>query len=121
MNGVRRTAQNDAIGFAPIAGVPPVRRQPVSGEDAGGTPNPLHSRGCEFNQLAPHTPERLDAPRLHVSRQHRVARAPPLLASMARHGYSRSCPAKITDFTHLSYTVTESPCPTNQKPNTPAD
>ena len=101
----------DAIGFAPIAGVPPVGRLPVSGEDAGGTPNPLHSRGCEFNQLAPHTPERLDAPRLHVSRQHRVARAPPLLAGMARHGYSRSCRgqgrAKITDFAHLSYTVTE--------------
>jgi len=99
----------DAIGLAPIADVPPVRRQPVSGEDAGGTPNPLHSRGCEFNQLAPHTPEGLDAPRLHVSRQHRMARGPPLLAGMARHGYSRSCRgqgrAKITDSAHLSYSL----------------
>jgi hypothetical protein len=110
MNGVRRTAQSDAIGFVPIAVVPPVRRLPVSGEDAGGTTNPQAnavSRGCEFNQLAPHTPERLDAPRLHVSRQHHVPRGPPLLASIARHGYSRSCQAKITDFAHLSYTVTE--------------
>ena len=76
----------DAIGFGPIAGIPPVGRWPVSDEDAGGIPNPLLSRGCKFNQLAPHTPERLDAPRLHVTRQHRVARGPPLLAGMARHG-----------------------------------
>ena len=97
----------DAIGFAPIAGIPPVGRLLISSEDAGGIPNPLPGRGCKFNQLAPHTPERLDAPRVAMTRQHRMARGPPLLASMARHEYSRSCQAKITDFTHLSYTATE--------------
>jgi hypothetical protein len=69
-----------------FAGVPPVRRQPVSRLDAGGTLYPLRSRGSEFNQLAPHTPERLIAPRLHVSRQHHAGRGPPVLEGMARQG-----------------------------------
>ena len=77
---------SDANGFAPFAGVPPVRRLPVSRVEAGGTPYPLQRRGSEFNQLAPHTPERLIAPRSAVSRQHRLPRAPPVLDGMARHG-----------------------------------
>lgn len=83
---------SDAIGFAPIcerrafAGVPPVGRLPGSRMEAGGTPYPLPRRGSEFNQLAPHTPEGLIAPRSAVSRQHRLPRAPPVLESMARHG-----------------------------------
>lgn len=68
-----------AIGFAPIAGVPPVRRRPVSRMDSGGTPYPLRSKGSEFNQLAPHAPEGLIAPRSAVARQQRSPRAPPLL------------------------------------------
>jgi hypothetical protein len=56
------TARKTANGFAPFAGVPPVLHSFVVGSLAGGTPNPLRSRGSEFNQLAPHTPERLDAP-----------------------------------------------------------
>jgi hypothetical protein len=75
-----------ANGFAPFAGVPPVGRQPVSDVDAGGTPYPLRSKGSEFNQLAPHAPEWLIAPRSAMSRQHRLPRAPPVLDSMARHG-----------------------------------
>ena len=75
-----------AIGFAPIAGVPPVRRLPAHEVEAGGTPYPLQRKGSEFNQLAPHAPERLIAPRSAMSRQHRLSRAPPVLDGMARHG-----------------------------------
>jgi hypothetical protein len=75
-----------ANGFAPFAGVPPVRRLPVSRVEAGGTPYPLRSTGSEFDQLAPHTPERLSATRSVMSRQHRLSRAPPVLDGMARHG-----------------------------------
>lgn len=85
MSIVLRTAQREAIGFAPIAGVPPVGRQPAHEVEAGGTPYPLQRKGSEFNQLAPHTPERLIAPRSAMSRQHRLARAPPVLNGMARH------------------------------------
>ncbi|MFQ3568133.1 MAG: hypothetical protein SNJ59_14190 [Aggregatilineales bacterium] len=89
MSIVLRTAQSDAIGFAPIAGVPPVGRQPAHEVEAGGTPYPQAnsvSRGSEFNQLAPHAPEWLIAPRSAMSRQHRCARALPVLEGMARHG-----------------------------------
>ena len=55
-------------------------------EAARGTPNPLQRKGCEFNKLAPQVPERLDAPRVRVSRQQPSERAPPVLAGMARHG-----------------------------------
>lgn len=86
MSIVLRTAQSDAIGFAPIAGVPPVGRLPAHEVEAGGTPYPLHRKGSEFNQLAPHAPERLIAPCSAVSRQHRLPCAPPVLDGMARHG-----------------------------------
>jgi len=91
MRIVLRTTRTDATasaanGFAPFAGVPPVRRLPVSRVEAGGTPYPLRSKGSEFNQLAPHAPERLIAPRSAVPRQHRLPRAPPVLEGMARHG-----------------------------------
>ena len=94
----RCTPQRNAIGIAPIAGVPPVLHRHVDRSAAGGTPNPLHRRGSEFNQLAPHAPERLDAPRRSAHRQRRAGRGPPPLKSMARHGLP--CPArpKSTDF-----------------------
>lgn len=66
--------------------VPPVGRLPVSGVDAGGTVYPQRSRGSKFNQLAPHMPERLIAPRSAMSRQQRWSCAPPLLEAMACHG-----------------------------------
>jgi hypothetical protein len=56
-------ARKTANGFAPFAGVPPVLHSILVFWLAGGTPNPLLRRGSEFNQLAPHTPEGLDAPR----------------------------------------------------------
>lgn len=66
--------------------VPPVGRLPVSDMDAGGTVYPQRSRGSKFNQLAPHMPERLIAPRFAMTRQQQWSRAPPLLEAMARHG-----------------------------------
>ena len=96
MSIVLRTAQADAIGFAPIAGVPPVLHRAAAYLAVGGTPYPLRSRGSEFNQLAPHTPERLIAPRSAMSRQHRLPRAPPVLDGMVRHVSWRSCPSEIT-------------------------
>ena len=66
--------------------VPPASILDTGRRTTGGTAYPLHSRGSEFNQLAPHTPERLIAPRAAVSRQHRLSRAPPVLDGMARHG-----------------------------------
>ena len=74
-----------ANGIAPFAGVPPVVHRDAEYLAVGGTPYPLRSRGSEFNQLAPHMPERLSAPRSAMSRQHRLSRAPPVLDSMARH------------------------------------
>ena len=65
--------------------VPPVGRLPVSGMDAGGTVYPQRSRGSKFNQLAPHVPEGLIAPRSAMTRQQRWSRAPPLLEAMASH------------------------------------
>ena len=65
--------------------VPPVGRLPVSNMGTGGTVYPQRSRGSKFNQLAPHMPERLIAPRSAMTRQHRWSRAPPLLEAMARH------------------------------------
>ena len=72
--------------FGVFTSVPPVKRRPVSKGDAGGTDYPQRSRGSEFNPLAPHVPERLNAPRLYVARHHRWSRAPPLLKGIARHG-----------------------------------
>jgi hypothetical protein len=66
--------------------VPPVGRLPVSGLDAGGTVYPQRSRGSKFNQLAPHVPEGLIAPRSAMTRQQQWSRAPPLLEAMASHG-----------------------------------
>lgn len=91
MSIVLRTAQADAgasnaIGFAPIAGVPPVLHRDAEYLAVSGTPYPLPRRGSEFNQLAPHAPERLSAPSRSVARQHRLPRAPPVLDGMARHG-----------------------------------
>lgn len=68
-----------------FASVPSVGRLAVSILDTGGTVYPQRSGGSKFNQLAPQVPERLIAPPVHVSRQQRWSRAPPLLESMARH------------------------------------
>lgn len=86
-----RMSQRSALlaNAGPFAGVPPVLHRDAAYLADGGTPNPVAnavSTGCEFNQLAPHAPEGLDAPRVHVSRQHRMPRAPPVLEGMARHG-----------------------------------
>lgn len=69
-----------------FAAVPPVVHHLVMYAADCGTAYPLRSRGSEFNQLAPQTPERLIAPRLCVAHQHHAARAPPVLACMDRHG-----------------------------------
>lgn len=86
-----RTAQKHTSGFAPLVGVPPMLlcRWTIL---PGGTPYPLRSRGSEFNQLAPHTPGRLDAPRLGARRQRRGCRSPPTLKGMARHASQRPAP-----------------------------
>jgi hypothetical protein len=84
-----------AIGFVPIAGVPPVLHKCVDRFAAGGTPHPLR-RGGEFNQLAPHTPERLEAPRMGARRQHRGCRSPPTLKGMAQHASPRPSPQATT-------------------------
>jgi hypothetical protein len=68
-----------------VASVPPVGRLPVSSMGTGGTVYPQRSRGSKFNQLAPHTPERLIASRSAMTRQHPLSRAPPLLEAMACH------------------------------------
>ena len=81
-----------AIGFAPIAGVPPVIHICIDRIAAGGTPNPPRCRGGKFNKLAPQVPEGLDAPRLSARRQRRSCRGPPTLKRMARHGWP--CPAR---------------------------
>jgi hypothetical protein len=65
--------------------VPPVGRLPVSNIGTGGTVYPQRSRGSKFNQLAPHVPERLIAPRSAMTRQQQWSRAPPLLEAMASH------------------------------------
>jgi hypothetical protein len=78
----RHTSMTNAGSFARV---PPVGRLPVSMMETGGTPYPLSHRGSEFNQLAPHMPERLIATRSAVSRQHRRSRAPPMLECVARH------------------------------------
>lgn len=96
---------SDANGFAPFAPAPPVGRRPVSRMDTGGTGYPQQRRGSEFNQLAPQTPEQLHAPRLSAARQHRIARAPPVLQSMARHSYQSACPAQNHDFVRSSYAL----------------
>ena len=66
--------------------VPPVGRSPVFSIVTGGTVYPQRSRGSKFNQLAPHVPERLIAPRSAMTRQQQWSRAPPLLEAMASHG-----------------------------------
>ena len=86
--------QKHTSGFAPLVGVPPIGQRLAACQLAGGAPYPLRSRGSEFNELAPHTPERLDAPRLAARRQRRGARAPPTLKGMARHGFPCYAPPK---------------------------
>ena len=88
------TAQKPTSGFAPLVGVPAMLSPALHQLRCAGTPYPLRSRGSEFNELAPHTPERLDAPRLAARRQRRGARAPPTLKSMARHGSLCYAPPK---------------------------
>ena len=88
-------AQKHTSGFAPLVGVPPYRQRLAACVLAGGTPDPLRSRGSKFNQLAPHTPGRLDAPRFTARRQRRECRSPPTLKSMARHGSPCHAPPKM--------------------------
>lgn len=93
---LRRTAQKHTSGFAPLAGVPPILlcRWTIP---PGGTPYPHAcgaSRGSEFNELAPHTPEGLRAPRFAAAHQHRRSRSPPTLKGIARHGSPCCAPPK---------------------------
>jgi hypothetical protein len=90
-----RTAQKPTSGFAPLVGVPPIGQRLTACRLAGGTPYPLRSRGSEFNQLAPHTPGRLDAPRSGARRQRRGGRSPPTLKDMAQHAFQRPAPQKL--------------------------
>lgn len=85
------TAQKQTSGFAPLVGVPPSLHGSWS-IPPGGTPYPLRSRGSEFNQLAPHTPGRLDAPRSEARRQRRGCRSPPSLKGMTQHASQRPAP-----------------------------
>jgi len=80
----RRTAQKHTSGFAaPLVGVPPANTHAARRCRNGGTPYPLRSRGSEFNELAPHTPEGLCAPRFAAAHQRRGSRDPPTLKGMA--------------------------------------
>ena len=87
-------AQKPTSGFVPLVGVPPVGQRLAACQLAGGTPDPLRSRGGEFNELAPHTPERLRAPRFAVAHQRRGCRSPPTLTGMARHALPCYAPPK---------------------------
>lgn len=67
MSSVLHTTRTDAtasaaIGFAPIAGVPPVLHRAAAYLAVSGTPDPLQRKGSKFNQLAPQVPERLSPP-----------------------------------------------------------
>ncbi len=86
-NVVRPEAQCAAepSGLEPLAGVPACNTPGERRLRRAGTPNPLRSRGGEFNKLAPQVPERLDAASLPGCRQRRCPRGPPSLRSMARH------------------------------------
>lgn len=86
MGDVMDVAQRFASAFEALAGVPPVGQRLAACQLAGGTPYPLRSRGSEFNELAPHAPEGLGAPRFAASHQHRRSRDPPMLKGMAHHG-----------------------------------
>jgi len=85
---VRPAAQcaEEPSGFAPLAGVPAYDTPSHRCLRHAGTPDPLRSRGGEFNKLAPQVPEGLDAPSLTGCRQRRCPRGPPSLRSMARQG-----------------------------------
>jgi len=86
-NFVRPEAQCAAEpgGLEPPAGVPASATPSQRCLWHAGTPDPLRSRGGEFNKLAPQMPEGLDAPSLTGCRQRRCPRGPPSLKSMARH------------------------------------
>ena len=88
------TAQKQTSGFAPLVGVPPVGQRLAACQLAGGTPYPLRSRGSEFNELAPHMPEGLGAPRFAAAHQRRGSRDPPTLTGMAQHGCPCCAPPK---------------------------
>lgn len=99
-----RTAQKPTSGFAPLVGVPPMLLCRWS-IPPGGTPYPLRSRGSEFNQLAPHMPGRLDAPRLGARRQRRGCRSPPTLKGMAQHASQRPAPPETNRKCIFSFDV----------------
>jgi len=88
------TAQKHTSGFVPLVGVPPFRQRLAACQLAGGTPYPLRSRGSEFNELAPHTPEGLCAPRFAAAHQRRGSRDPPTLTGMAQHASPCYAPPK---------------------------
>ncbi len=73
-------------GLEPLAGVPAYDTPLLRQLRCAGTPDPLRSRGGEFNKLAPQMPEGLDAPSLTGCRQRRCTRGPPSLRGMARQG-----------------------------------
>ena len=89
------TAQKHTSGFVPLVGVPPFRQRLAACQLAGGTPYPVQRTGSKFNQLAPHTPGRLDAPRSTARRQRRRCRSPPTLKGMAQHACPCHAPPKM--------------------------
>jgi hypothetical protein len=83
---------NLSSGIEPLVGVPPIRQRHTASHWVGGTPYPLHRRGSEFNELAPHTPGRLGVPCFAEARQHQGCRSPPMLKSMAHHAFEQDAP-----------------------------
>ncbi len=90
-----RTAQKHTSGFAPLVGVPAMKSPALHQLRCAGTPYPVQRTGSEFNELAPHMPEGLRAPRFAAAHQHRWSRSPPMLKGMARHGYPCCAPLKL--------------------------
>jgi hypothetical protein len=87
-------AQRQASGLEPLAGVP---AHPIGMTRRTGAPEhpyPLRRRGSEFNQLAPHPPGRLRAPRSGAAHQRRGSRDPPPLKSMAQPGQPCAAPPR---------------------------
>ena len=101
----RRTAQKHTSGFAPLVGVPAMKSPARYQLRCAGTPYPVQRTGSEFNQLAPHMPGRLDAPRSGAQRQRRGGRSPPALKGMAQHASQRPAPPETNRKCFFSFDV----------------
>jgi hypothetical protein len=100
-----RTAQKHTSGFAPLVGVPAMKSPARYQLRCAGTPYPVQRTGSEFNQLAPHMPGGLDAPRLGAHRQRQGCRSPPMLKGMAQHASQRPAPPEMNRKCIFSFDV----------------